>query len=142
MRIEIEVKIDDSTIKSLLVDAFSGAAQNWCCDAKVWRFPKDKTYSDYEYWTAGVPMDPGGVLKFTDPEGDPDWDSAGKDGYYTLSLSKIKRGIKRLAYDSGRPRSEGGIPYRHWENIVKGTHDWETADVFLQYCVLGEIVYG
>ena len=142
MEITVQVHIDDETIEGLLVDAFAGAARAWCTDLRVCRFPKGKSYSDYEWWTAGVPMDPGGVLKFKDPEGEPDPASVGKDGYYTLTLGKIKRGLKRLAHDSGRPRSEGGIPARHYDNIISQNHDWETANVFLQYCVLGRIVFG
>jgi hypothetical protein len=31
---------------------------------------------------------------------------------------------------------------RHWANALSGDFDAETGDVFLQCCLLGEIVYG
>mgnify|MGYP003127455204 FL=1 len=66
----------------------------------------------------------------------------GKDGYYTLTLGKIKRGLKKLARDSSLPEEEGGVNPVHWNNIMSDNCDWETADVFLQYCVLGKLVYS
>jgi hypothetical protein len=144
MEIMVQVNIPRYIIEGLLVDAFSGAAQTWCCDVKVRRFPKGRSYDDYDYWTEGVVLDPrgGGVVVFTDPEGDPDPDSVGKDGYYTLTLGKIKRGLKKLARDSSLPKEKGGVNPIHWNNIMSDNCDWDTADVFLQYCVLGKLVYG
>ena len=54
MEIMVQVNVPRYIIEGLLVDAFSGAAQTWCCDVKVRRFPKGGSYDDYETRTQTV----------------------------------------------------------------------------------------
>jgi hypothetical protein len=47
-------------------------------------------------------------------------------------FTQIKRGLTDMA---------AKYP-RHFANIISDDHDAETADVFLQCCILGDVVYG
>ena len=49
-----------------------------------------------------------------------------------LSLKGINEGIELMKADHSE----------HYDNAIDDNWDAETADVFLQYCVLKEIVYG
>lgn len=51
---------------------------------------------------------------------------------HTLNPKAIQRGLGIMASDYPR----------HWANFLAEEDDAETGDVFLQCCVLGEIVYG
>ena len=51
---------------------------------------------------------------------------------WTLDMEAIERGLKLVAEKEPRRLAE----------IMSEDYDAETADVFIQYCVLGEIVYG
>lgn len=56
----------------------------------------------------------------------------GEDEHVTLTPTHILRGQQILLDD---------YPHR-WTEIVEETGDAETADVFLQLCVFGEVVFG
>lgn len=49
-----------------------------------------------------------------------------------LKIPQIQTGLTRMAHDDRR----------EFDNILKSEYDACDADVFLQYCVFGEIVYG
>jgi hypothetical protein len=49
-----------------------------------------------------------------------------------LSMMKILEGEEKMKAEQPR----------HWANLVNEEDDAETADVWFQYCCLGEIVYG
>ena len=51
---------------------------------------------------------------------------------YTLNIHKIKRGLTLMA------KKEPS----HFANFLKGDFDQTTGDIFLQFCLLGEIVYS
>ena len=140
MEIVTRMEVSDETLGDLLLAAIAYASSSWCTDMEVRKLPRE--YANCTSHVGSVILGPGGIIVFKDPEGDVVEGKVGKDGYYTVTRTKVKRGLEKMAYDSGRPREEGGIPSRHWDRILSG--DWcdETADVFLQYCVLGEIVFG
>jgi len=52
---------------------------------------------------------------------------------YDLNSSTLRNGLQRLANHQQQ---------RHWNNLINENDDAETADVFLQLCLFGEIVYG
>ena len=51
---------------------------------------------------------------------------------YTLDLKTIAKGVKLMAWKSGH----------HFDMIIDESGDSITADVLLQYCVLGDVIYG
>ena len=42
----------------------------------------------------------------------------------------------------GKDENDKGIPIRHFTALIEEDDDCETADVFIQAAVFGEIVYG
>lgn len=51
---------------------------------------------------------------------------------YTLNRSKVERGISLMAIKD--PES--------FSDILSGNHDNDTADMFVQYCLFGKVVYS
>jgi hypothetical protein len=51
---------------------------------------------------------------------------------YRLDLDAVKRGLERMSV----------MAPKHFANFTSGDYDIETADVFLQLALLGEIRYG
>lgn len=51
---------------------------------------------------------------------------------YTLDLKSIAKGVKLMAWKSGH----------HFDMIIDESGDSITADVLLQYCLLGDVIYG
>lgn len=69
-------------------------------------------------------MDSGAAVVIIDAEDD------GKE--YRLDKAAIERGLTLMA--EKQPR--------HFANLVRDSGDAETGDVLIQYCVLGDLVYG
>lgn len=51
---------------------------------------------------------------------------------YRIDKASLKTGLEKMAQESKE----------HWANFISEDDDAETADVFLQYVVFGEIIYG
>ncbi len=57
-----------------------------------------------------------------------------------LNKANIKKGLQLMAdYEDLKGKK---IPARHFKNLATDNDDAETADVLMQLCVMGEIVYG
>jgi hypothetical protein len=127
---KVEQEIPSTRIADLLSCAFEGGTGYWCrivgyrapTDPRsVWG--KEKIYPPADYPLAG-----GAVLcEVTDEGDDPE------RAPLVLNMAAIKRGLARMANMQ---------PSRHWAAFMAGDEDAETGDVFLQLCLLGEIVYG
>jgi len=60
----------------------------------------------------------------------------------TTGEGTTERRLDRDAIQRGLVLMPAHQPPRHWVNFIDENGDPETADVFLQLCLLGEIVYG
>jgi hypothetical protein len=83
-----------------------------------------KSHWDGKRRTSLIALNPGGWVRFEDR----------LDGnkQHTLDLEAIKKGLQIMA---------NLYPW-HFKDLITDNHDAITADVFLQCCLLGEIVYG
>lgn len=131
--IEIKHDFEEKDIADLLCSAIEGISRNWAefpissKNKKPVNFNNTKE-GDEKYTHISYPMNEGGEIIVVDTEG------YGKNTEYTLNLVKIRRGLKRMA------RSKE-YAFR-FQNIVKGDYDTIDADVFLQFAVLGEVLYS
>jgi hypothetical protein len=118
-------------LHDLLITAFEGGSNYWMTDLHLAKLPDGMKKSDFEFWHGEVPLREGGVLKFADAvEADPKF--ADESGHYSLDLEKVSQGLHTFA--SKFPR--------HYGNFMRENDDAETADVFLQCCVFGDVIYG
>lgn len=113
-------------IKDLLIGAFEGGSAYWASVEVTGARRSDEDYYDR------LLRDPSVKCHFTDVE---DGESL---GYF--NLEKAIQGLKLMA--SGKDAKGQKIPLRHWQDWLQENDDAETADVFLQLSVMGEIVYG
>ena len=116
--------VSTNRISDLLCSACEGGSNYWADGAPSRRpsswpntDPKDRVYAFN--WA----LNPGGWLGILDKE-------TGKK--YRLTLPKIKKGLQLLATE--RPDV--------FAQIVQETDDANDADTFLQFCILGKVVYG
>ena len=118
-------------IGDLIVSAFEGGSNYWMEVSKTKKPQKVSFLYDADlggeepkiYWPVDYPLN-GGSITISDTEGDmPD---------RVFDLESIQRGLQVMAKDCPR----------HWQTFLAENDDAETADVFLQCCLYGEIVYG
>lgn len=127
MRANVEVSEDE--IENLIVSALEGGSNYWYQIVRqreprkfLFRSDAKKIFSHIDY-----PMNPGGSLTIRSTE---EPERAAR----TLSLTTIKRGVKALAASK---------EYRHhFTDILKEDTDQTTGDVFLQFCLYGEVLYS
>ena len=129
MEIYIEVKatvrIPNQKIQDLIITAIEGGCHYWAS----FKFPDNwkENYGSYEQ----IPFK-GGDITVSDIETDE------LLGY--LNGASIKVGLQLMA---DRKDMKGkSVPARHFKNLATDNEDAETADVFMQLAVMGEIVYG
>lgn len=135
VKFQTQIEISDTDIKNLLCSAFEGSiSRNWCKIDSVY-FPKGMSHADFDdggkfqdpneywHWSQLAPLTPGVslYLKVVD-----------MPGLQNLDRAAIKRGLKTMFEK---------FP-RHWSDFRSGQSDAITADVFLQCCLFGNVVYG
>jgi hypothetical protein len=84
-----------------------------------------RTDSEHIYTHLDYPLNEGGALMIGDleePERKP----------IRLALAQLKLGLERMAKDYPT----------HWADFINENDDSSTADVFLQLCLFGEVIYG
>jgi hypothetical protein len=133
------VNITYQQIADLLITAFEGGSNYWYLITKyikpeqLWAssepagpFSMAQVHLAPTYFKASeYPLSPGGALIIVD-KGDP------KGMQYRLDLESIEKGLQTMATD-----------YRkHFTDVVNQTDDTITADVFLQCCLFGKIIFG
>lgn len=115
---EIKLNITDETLKDLLCGAFEGGSNYWI--DMVSAPNKEERPANVEYWhecpVHGIPI----VVHVQD------------DKAYTLNRAELEKGLQVMA-DKAK---------HHLNDILCENTDATTADVFLQCCLFGEIVYG
>jgi hypothetical protein len=131
-KVEVQITVED--IRSLLVGAFEGGSNYWMDIVKI-KYPEGTTKEDFKTGKHAVkgwedvvylvPFVEGGEVILEDLE------EEGKK--YVLNLANIKRGLQLMAESSCK---------HHFCDILSENTDADTSDVFLQFCVLGELIYG
>ena len=141
---QVEVEVQNDVIRELLTSAFEGGSNYWIerLDYRLGDGVSDKDVQPggrhypgpKDYWPryCVISFVPGcAVLVYEQPE----TEEKARDTHYkplVLDERALARGMARVA--SQRPHE--------FAEIVSGDHDASTADVFLQMCLLGDIVYG
>jgi hypothetical protein len=124
--IKIEVPttytITKERIQDLLIGALEGGSDYWC-EARFVKAPGCiASYMEYP-WIDGC------QIIMNDFEGT---DMLGGGQYKELTKDVLELGLRRMA---------GKYPV-HFKNFVEENDDAETADVFLQCCCFGEVIFG
>ncbi len=123
--ITTKINVTSRMISSLLCSAFEGGSNYW---AKIVNFkaPNNPLNSlDDRKFPKHIsyPMNEGGSLTVHDIHNDID---------YILTLDKIQKGLELLA--ENKPTA--------FADIINDDADSETADMFLQFALLGRLNYG
>jgi hypothetical protein len=121
------VNVSVNQIAGLICTAFEGGSGYWLHDAKptlpIDINPDGIWYSLDSYFEGDFAFE----VEFDDPDSD-DGSSATK----IIRPADLTPALTLMASKSPR----------HFADIIQDNHDAITADVFMQYLVLGEIVYG
>lgn len=127
MKITINQEISQEAIEDLLCSALEGGSNYWyCITDKI--TPKDKPVLRGSYLHE-YPFK-GGALMINDSRADdPELKEPVK-----LDTEAIQKGLQLMAQSSEYSH--------HWAHFIKGDYDGETADVFLQFCIFGKVIYG
>jgi len=119
--IDVQVQIDHQRIEDLLAGAFEGGSNYWCRVEELVRGPEqtknESRYIDYLISSGSI------LLRDVEDEEETEW---------VLDMNRTRNGLARLALDEER----------HWDDFQKENDDADTADIFLQLCLFGEVVYG
>lgn len=130
MKIQTEIEITDQQISDLIVTAVEGGSNYWymiagyqepeVIDFRCDTFCEDeKPHRIYDW-----PLCRGGAVIFEDIEGE----------YKDLLLNResIRKGLTLMAEHHNR----------RFASVMDGNYDAEDADVFLQLCLFGEVIFG
>lgn len=124
---DITVRVGRERVLDLLTTAFEGAVGYWC-QVERWETPDGFELSEGPGY-AELPLVKGGAVVCTDVVyPDPD------DECYRLDLEALQRGLLIMASEERYQR--------HWTAVITADFDAETADVFVQLALFGEVVYG
>lgn len=125
------VNIKNEAIQALFVGAFEGGSNYWVESVKEGSKPKtDKirnwSHTDIWYYNWQFEKDGSIIVVIDEPIDHSD------KVEYTVDRECILKGMDVFAEKYPR----------HFANVMKENDDAETADVFLQCCLFGELVYG
>jgi hypothetical protein len=126
MKVKIEYEISEQTIADLMTAAVEGGSGYWCDEMRQTSDEnKPLWYSNPEIYND--------KLTISVVESEPSKENS--DGRHIINLEKMQKAFELM--------SEFGTPKGfHLRNLLEGNWDAETADVFLQLAVFGEVVYG
>ena len=125
VEVKATVRIPHEKIQDLITTALEGACRYWA----EFKFPDNwkEQYGSIEQ----IPLQGGNIEVY-------DVETNQLLGY--LNSASIKVGLQLMA---DRKDLKGKVvPARHFKALATDNEDQETADVFLQLAVLGEIIYG
>ena len=125
IEVRATVRIPHEKIQDLITTALEGACRYWAS----FKFPKDwkEKYQSHEQ----IPFKDGNIEVY-------DVETEELLGY--LNRASIKVGLQLMADCKDLKGKQ--IPARHFKNLATDNEDEETADVFMQLAVMGEIVFG
>ena len=143
MKFMVEAEITDDTVANLLCCAFEGGSGYWCrlMDSKApsgeyvksyWPHGSDPDWVDPKYISYPLSSDGAVICRAVDDYEDETADEEGNYEPLVLNRSAIERGLSLM--QKNHPRA--------FADIISENEDAETGDIFLQYCLLGEVVYG
>jgi hypothetical protein len=119
---KFEVTVPEQRVKDLVCCGFEGGVDYWC-QIQDYENPNNV---EVDFNHIDLPFVGGAVLcKVTDEEDPP---------MLRLDAEAIEKGLKLFSTD---PKNS-----YHFANWINENDDAETGDVFLQLCMLGEVVYG
>lgn len=124
IEVKAAVRIPNQKIENLIITAVEGGSSCWA----GFKYPdhwKDK-YKSY----AEIPFEGGEIEVFDIETG---------ELLGVLSRTTIQTGLQLMA--DRKDMTGKQVPARHFKALAADNEDAETADVFLQLSVLGEIVY-
>lgn len=142
---KVTVEITPEQIACLLVSAFEGGSNYWYEITKQKRPTKFDLYcgkpedkADFRgtdgkpqiFPHVDFPMNPGGSLTISSTEAT----TEDGPGPRVLSLTTIQRGLQDMAKSADYAH--------HFADIIRDDTDATTGDVFLQFCLYGEVLYG
>lgn len=117
-------KVSRSQVAATLFHAF-GRETAWCRVTDLGEPPtfRFRTFEQTVVRLVDYPLNEGGFLNIVAP---------GHERMFRLDLSAIAQGLDALARDYPR----------HFADLINDNGDALTADVLLQCCLFGELVYG
>jgi hypothetical protein len=125
IEVKARVRIPQQKINDMIVSAVEGGSNYWA------RFVFPKNYKDNFKSYEEIPMN-GGEVEVFDIETD--------ELLGVLNKATIQTGLQLMADCKDIKGKQ--VPNRHFKNLATDNEDAETADVFIQLSVMGEIVYG
>jgi len=128
----VTTDIPDERVAGLLCCGFEGGVGYWCriIDYREPRKPEPVLDADacvplpHIYPHADYPLTGGAVVCHVTDDPDPD--------DLVLDRAACERGLQLMAEKAPS----------HWGDFLAGREDAVTGDVFIQLCLLGEVVYG
>lgn len=152
IQIEMPNEFAIDRIIDLLVGGFEGGVNYWArkarkvlpdgFDMEAWRhkngFTDKWSSSTGGYQVSDFYLAPfvGGSIVFQE------YDDGGRTvNVHHLTLDSIKQGLRIMA-TGGPDGKTWGVKSQHFADWLNENDDATTADVFIQCCVLGDIVYG
>lgn len=143
--IDVTVNIPTRRVLDLLCNALDSGCCNYWMDHVETILPEGFRANDLEWledkpWGARedyfAPLVAGGSIVFTEDEDSREGRGTDEPGAplrkLVLDRAAIDRGLRLMANDERK----------HFGDFMSGNDDADTADVFLQWCLLGDIIYG
>lgn len=134
--VTVQHEVSRQRIGDLLCSAFEGGSNYWY---RIEEFHAPTTYQFRTFPESlkvfkhiDYPLNPDGYLVVSDFHGCDEPETEIKKR--KLNFATIKRGLKLL--------SQSKEYSHHWRDFLAENDDQITADVFLQFCLFGEVVYG
>lgn len=125
IEVKATVRIPNEKIKNLIITAVEGGSNFWA------RFKFPDEWKDKYKSCAEIPFHGGDIEVFDVETG---------ELLGVLNKATIQTGLQLMA--DRKDMTGKQVPARHFKNLATDNEDAETADVFLQLAVMGEIVYG
>lgn len=148
----LSVPIPRERIADLLCSALEGGSNYWYMvvekvEPKAWTWETVPTFATREeaeacskHYLHYYPFNEGGALLINDENADePELKTPVR-----LDWERIAYGLSQWVEDAMKPdedKTRTAHPF-HLADFIKGNEDNETADVFLQYCIFGKVIYG
>lgn len=123
-----QVNITDYTLFSLFASALEGGSNYWYMIQKSERSTKKDYDGNIDYDGEAAYPFKGGALYIDDSQAD------------SPTMKKPKK-ITRASLQTGLGIMAREYP-KHFADLIEDNEDCITGDVFLQCCVLGEVIYG
>lgn len=134
-----------SNLGDFLVTALEGGSNYWYFIDET-HHADNPTFTVLREWddeksrkhVADAALNEGGYLLITSLEGD----EINGSKQWRLDLEACKRGLQLMANANWRGVESCQRPLRFWGDFISENYDAETADIFLQLALFGEIIYG